>query len=56
MGGGLKNGDMGALVFCKDAQTINRLTLGHKLGDSLQVHDGDDGEERHEDQEVDLGR
>ena len=32
------------------------LTLGHELGYSLQVCNGDQGEERYEDQEVDLRR
>lgn len=32
------------------------LTLGHELGNSLQVGNGDQGEERDEDQEVDLRR
>lgn len=32
------------------------LTLGHELGYSLKVCNGDQGEQRHKDQEVDLGR
>lgn len=35
-------------------QETEKLTLGHELGDSLKVHNGDDGEERYKDQEVDL--
>lgn len=35
---------------------IYKLTLRHKLGNDLEVRDGNESEERHEDQEVDLRR